>query len=110
VATLVGPFLRLVTEICRDGVVGYYGRCAEGVGIHERRSGRGVVVCGQNGIWDWESVAAQDVFEWGECEILRSNPAISLTNHPPFHLPSSVINNSGCYSNQKYKIKTRVRR
>jgi len=38
--------LRLVTEVGRDGAVGHYGRCAEGVGVHERRSGRWVLVCG----------------------------------------------------------------
>jgi len=34
-ATFVSPRLCLVTEIGRNGAVGHYGRCAEGVGVHD---------------------------------------------------------------------------
>ena len=73
VATFNGPFLRLVTEVGRDRTIGHYGRCVEGVGVHERCSGWWVIIRGQGGVWGRESVATQDVFEWCEFENLDSN-------------------------------------
>ena len=79
-AAFDGPLFRLVTKVGRDGVVGHDWRCAEGVGVYERWSGRWVVVCGSDGVRDGESVATQDVFEW--CEFDSFGFGLTTANRP----------------------------